>query len=67
MNATEERPVGSGTGFVWDDRGHVVTNYHVIKDAIGKGNAKVSFSNATEAHDAVLVGIVRRPATPRRK
>jgi S1-C subfamily serine protease len=21
---------GSGTGFVWDDRGHVVTNYHVI-------------------------------------
>lgn len=24
---------GSGTGFIWDDSGHVVTNYHVIKGA----------------------------------
>jgi S1-C subfamily serine protease len=26
-------PSGTGSGFVWDDDGHVVTNYHVIKDA----------------------------------
>jgi S1-C subfamily serine protease len=26
-------PQGSGTGFVWDKSGHIVTNYHVIKDA----------------------------------
>ena len=25
-----EVPAGSGTGFVWDEAGHVVTNYHVI-------------------------------------
>ena len=24
-------PAGTGTGFVWDELGHVVTNYHVIK------------------------------------
>ena len=24
---------GTGSGFVWDDRGHVVTNYHVIQGA----------------------------------
>jgi S1-C subfamily serine protease len=30
---TEEVPAGSGTGFVWDTDGHVVTNYHVVKDA----------------------------------
>ncbi len=24
----------SGSGFVWDEFGHVVTNYHVVKDAI---------------------------------
>ena len=24
---------GTGTGFVWDEKGHIVTNYHVIKDA----------------------------------
>jgi S1-C subfamily serine protease len=25
-----EVPPGTGTGFVWDDLGHVVTNYHVV-------------------------------------
>jgi S1-C subfamily serine protease len=28
-----EVPAGSGTGFVWDTQGHVVTNFHVVKDA----------------------------------
>jgi S1-C subfamily serine protease len=26
-------PAGTGSGFVWDDEGHVVTNFHVIRDA----------------------------------
>ena len=26
-------PQGSGSGFVWDKQGHVVTNYHVIRGA----------------------------------
>lgn len=25
-------PRGSGSGFVWDSNGHIVTNYHVIED-----------------------------------
>ncbi len=25
-------PQGTGSGFVWDDKGHIVTNYHVIKN-----------------------------------
>ena len=24
---------GSGSGFIWDENGHIVTNYHVIQDA----------------------------------
>jgi S1-C subfamily serine protease len=28
-----EVPLGSGSGFVWDDRGHIVTNYHVVRNA----------------------------------
>ncbi len=32
---TVETPLGSGTGFVWDENGHVVTNFHVIAN----GNA----------------------------
>src|SRR5688572_14023115 len=23
-------PIGTGTGFVWDEKGHIVTNFHVI-------------------------------------
>ena len=26
---------GTGTGFIWDERGHVVTNFHVIQGASG--------------------------------
>lgn len=32
MNVTET-PQGSGSGFLWDDQGHVVTNFHVIEGA----------------------------------
>ncbi|KAL2943218.1 Protease Do-like 1 chloroplastic [Bienertia sinuspersici] len=28
-----EVPQGSGSGFIWDAQGHVVTNYHVIRGA----------------------------------
>ncbi len=26
-------PQGTGSGFVWDQNGHIVTNYHVVKNA----------------------------------
>jgi len=29
----EEIPQGSGSGFVWDKRGYIVTNFHVIQNA----------------------------------
>ncbi|HEY6548339.1 MAG TPA: 2-alkenal reductase, partial [Vicinamibacteria bacterium] len=28
-----EVPQGTGSGFVWDEQGHVVTNYHVVQGA----------------------------------
>lgn len=28
-----EIPEGTGTGFMWDTKGHIVTNYHVIRNA----------------------------------
>ncbi len=31
FSRAEERPQGSGTGFVWDREGHVITNYHVVR------------------------------------
>ncbi len=46
-------PRGSGSGFVWDDRGHVVTNNHVVSGASG---ALVTLSDGREA-SATLVGV----------
>ena len=31
-----EVPRGSGSGIVWDERGHIVTNYHVVSDRRGR-------------------------------
>ena len=45
-------PRGSGTGFVWDDRGHIVTNFHVIQGANG---ARVTLADQS-SWDAELVG-----------
>jgi S1-C subfamily serine protease len=47
-----EIPRGTGSGFVWDDSGHVVTNYHVIQDADA---AQVTLADQT-TWEAVLVG-----------
>ena len=34
FGAEEKMPRGSGSGFAWDRRGHIVTNYHVIEDGV---------------------------------
>jgi S1-C subfamily serine protease len=46
-------PHGTGTGFIWDTDGHVVTNYHVIE---GANAARVTLSDHS-FYDAALVGI----------
>lgn len=61
-----DMPVGAGSGFVWDDLGHVVTNYHVIAgrpsgrrgSAIGPPNKKVmvKLPGHEEAVEASVVG-----------
>ena len=51
-----EIPAGTGSGFIWDDRGYIVTNFHVIKDAY---SAKVTLSDQT-TWDAEVVGIEPR-------
>ena len=52
-----EIPSGTGTGFVWDDQSHIVTNYHVIKDVDqGSGRALVTFADQ-EVYQASIVGV----------
>jgi len=40
--APPSRPdVGSGSGFVIDEEGHIITNYHVIESAIGEDSVEL--------------------------
>ncbi len=49
----QQIPQGTGSGFVWDRQGHIVTNFHVIQDA----NAfAVTLSDQSE-WEAKVVGI----------
>ncbi len=48
----QQVPRGTGTGFVWDERGHIVTNFHVIQGANG---ARVTLADQS-SFDARLVG-----------
>lgn len=46
---------GTGTGFVLDERGHILTNHHVVDSADGDGDITVTFSGGQTA-GATLVG-----------
>ena len=48
-----EMPQGSGSGFFWDNQGHVVTNYHVIRNA---SSATVTLNDQT-TYPARLAGV----------
>ena len=53
-----EVPKGTGSGFLWDDEGHVVTNFHVVQDAAGRGgSAQVTLGH--DDFDAAVVGVAR--------
>jgi S1-C subfamily serine protease len=47
-----EVPQGSGSGFVWNKQGHIVTNFHVV---YGANSITVTLADRTE-HKATLIG-----------
>jgi S1-C subfamily serine protease len=48
-----EIPQGTGSGFIWDKEGRIVTNYHVIKDA---NRVEVTLSDQS-TWKGILVGV----------
>lgn len=48
-----EIPGGTGSGFVWDNEGHIVTNFHVIQKA---DRYQVTLSDQS-TYDATLIGV----------
>jgi len=48
----QQVPRGTGTGFAWDEHGHIVTNFHVIQ---GGSSARVTLADQS-SYPAKLVG-----------
>ena len=45
----------AGSGFIWDNEGHIVTNHHVIENAVGDSQpVTVIFSDSTQAKGRVV-------------
>lgn len=49
-----EVPQGAGTGFVWDNQGHIVTNFHVVQ---GGDIFIITFHNDKKQYKAKVVGV----------
>ncbi|MFF0963982.1 S1C family serine protease [Streptomyces sp. NPDC003703] len=46
---------GTGTGFVFDTQGHIVTNNHVVADAVDGGKLTATFPDGRK-YDAEIIG-----------
>jgi S1-C subfamily serine protease len=53
----QEVPKGTGSGFVWDEQGHIVTNFHVIQ---GGQAARVSLADGTSFRARYVGGAPER-------
>ena len=64
-----EQPEGNGAGFIWDSAGHVITNYHVLSNALSNtatklgNNARIAIvyvldatTNTQKAYDGYFIG-----------
>lgn len=57
--AGREQEVSSGSGVVWDDQGHVVTNFHVVERAVFESRfaVEVQFADQSVAKATVVGGV----------
>ncbi len=51
-----EIPSGTGTGFIWDKQGHIITNYHVVRN---NPTARVRLNNQ-KTYTAKVIGRSKR-------
>lgn len=63
MRVVGERQVGSGSGFIWDEHGHIVTNAHVIlvpgrrRGTVRAADRIIVQLADTSIHQATVVGV----------
>lgn len=47
-------PQGTGTGFLWDNKGHIVTNFHVVQ---GGNSFIITFHDDKNQYQANVIGV----------
>ncbi len=52
LRSVQEVPQGTGSGFVWDKQGHVITNYHVVR-----GASSIRVTLGDKSYQAKRVGV----------
>lgn len=57
LQEEKKEPVGTGSGFIWDKEGHIVTNFHVVQKS---QEFQISFHNDKKQYKAKLVGVEPR-------
>mmetsp|Transcript_35717 Transcript_35717/g.73021 ORF Transcript_35717/g.73021 Transcript_35717/m.73021 type:complete len:498 (-) Transcript_35717:66-1559(-) len=50
-----EIPIGSGSGFIWDNEGHIVTNFHVIQQAKSAQIAILTPNNGIKSSSSAAI------------
>ena len=51
----QQVPEGTGSGFVWDKDGHIVTNFHVVQSVVqNNGAVQVTMADQSNWHGTVV-------------
>ena len=74
ISASNSQESGTGTGFVFDSRGYILTNNHVVAPSTDGGKLSVQFSDGN-SYPATIVGraegydvaVIKLAATPKEK
>jgi putative serine protease PepD len=74
ISASNAQESGTGTGFVFDSRGYILTNNHVVAPSTGGGKLSVKFSDGN-SYPATIVGraqgydvaVIKLAAKPKEK
>ncbi len=61
--------VGSGTGFIWDDEGYIVTNNHVVEAQeiavrLSDGDVRATVIGRAPQYDIAVLRMARKPDAP---